>query len=69
MPGCLWLFTCYLVVSYSVYVLLKFWATSHNVIFVVLQEDGANVSIHKGGVFFHQRDTQFTYHFNEQHST
>ena len=41
----------------------------HKAIFVILQEDGANVSIHKGGVFFHQRDTQFMYHFNEQHST
>ena len=37
--------------------------------FVVLQEDGANVSIHNGGVFFRRRDTQFTYRFNEQHST
>ena len=37
--------------------------------FVVLQEDGTNVSIHNGGVFFRRRDTQFTYRFNEQHST
>ena len=37
--------------------------------FVVLQEDGANVPIHNGGVFFCQRDTQFTYRSNEQHTT
>ena len=69
MPGGLQLFTFYLVVSYRVYVLLKFRAISHKAMFVVLQEDGANLSIHNGGVFFRQRDTQFTYCSNEQHST
>ena len=69
MPGVLLLFTFYLVVSYSVYVLLKFGATSHKVMFVVLHEDGANVSIHYGAVFFRRLDRQFTYRFNEQHST
>ena len=28
--------------------------------FVVLHEDGANLSIHNGGVFFRGRDTQFS---------
>ena len=39
---------------------MKFGATSHKAMFVVLHEDGANLSIHNGGVFFRGRDTQFS---------
>ena len=55
-------FYFYLVVPYSVYFLLEFEATSHK---AMLQEDGANVSILSGGVFFRRDDIQFTYNFNE----
>ena len=41
-PGGLLLFTFYLVISYSVYILLKFGTTSHKAMFVVLYEDWAN---------------------------
>ena len=34
-----------------------------------LQEDGANVSIHSGRVFFGQGNTQFMYCFNEWYTT
>ena len=59
MPGDLWLLTFDLVVSYSVYILLIFEATSHKAVFVVLYEDGANVSFLNGGVFFRRDDTQY----------
>ena len=54
MPGNLQFLLFYLVVSYSVCLLLEFEATSHNMMFVG-----------RVAVFFHQGETQFTYHLNE----
>ena len=50
MPGNLQFLLFYLVVSYSVCLLLEFEATSHNMMFVG-----------RVAVFFHQGETQFTY--------
>ena len=54
MLGGLQFFIFHLVVSYSVCFLLEFEATSHNMMF-----------LGRVAVFFHQGETQFTYHLNE----
>ena len=53
-PGSLQFLLFYLVVSYSVCLLLEFEATSHNMMFV-----------RRVAVFFRQGETQFTYRLNE----